>query len=256
MARFLVGLFLIVAGATALLEGNGSLSSLLLLGLGIKLLADHRSRREDQKAAGSAASRNRPSRRASRRRGRRQTQGHADLAVRNAGHNPATMALRVDDLGVFALCHERDTLVHRVQPVRDDVDYIQPWVALRLPRAATGTIGFEIRDMDDRLHFRHDRSLQLDAGENLVSPAARMPVHDALLTEGDWQLCVYADGRLLAAHSFFWVEAEADEEESRPRVHLQEDGEMNDDLRQAFEASSREEKVSLDELLEFQGRRT
>ncbi|MCY4527053.1 MAG: hypothetical protein OXB89_10665 [Anaerolineaceae bacterium] len=256
MARFLFGLFLIVAGSSALLEGEGSLFSLLLLGLGGKLLADHRSRREDRKAAGSAVSRNRPSQRASRGGGRRQTQGHADLAVRNAGHNPATMDLRVDDLGVFAICHERETLVHRVQPVRDDVDYIQPWVSLRLPTVAVGTIGFEIRDMDDRLHFRHDRRLQLEAGENLVSPAARMPVHDALLTEGDWQLCVYADGRLLAAHSFFWVEAEAEGEESRPRVHLQEDGEMNDDLRQAFEASSRQEEVSLDELLEFQQRRT
>ena len=254
MARLLVGLFLILAGASALLEGDGNLFSLALLGLGIKLLNDARAQREEQKAANSDSSRRAPSMRASRRGGRRQTPDHADLAVRNAGHDPAAMALRVADVGVFAICHERETLVHRLQPLRDDVDYVQPWVALRLPTAAQGVIGFEIRDMDDRLHFRHERRLQLEAGENLVSPDARMPVHDALLTEGDWQLCVYADGRLLAAHNFFWVEAEDEEGERRPRVHLQEDGEMNDDLRRAFEASSREEEVSLDDLLEFQGR--
>ena len=254
MARTLFGLFLTVAGAAALLEGDGNLFSLALLGLGIKLLNDARPQREEQGASSAESARSAPSTGASRRRDRRRTPDHADLAVRNAGHDPATMALRVDDLGVFAICHERETLVHRLQPVRDDVDYIQPWVGLRLPRAAAGTIGFEIRDMDDRLHFRHERKLHLDAGENLVSPAARMPVHDALLTEGDWQLQVYADGRLLAAHNFFWVEAEDEEGESRLRVHLQEDGEMNDDLRRAFEASSREEHVSLDDLLEFQGR--
>ena len=252
MARTLFGLFLTVAGAATLLEGDGNLFSLALLGLGIKLLNDARPQRGDQGAASSDSAGSAPVTRGSRRRGRRRTPDHADLALRNAGHDPATMALRVDDIGVFAICHERETLVHRLQPVRDDVDYIQPWVGLRLPRAAAGTIGFEIRDMDDRLHFRHERKLRLDAGENLVSPAARMPVHDALLTEGDWQLQVYADGRLLAAHNFFWVEAE--EGESRLRVHLQEDGEMNDDLRRAFEASSREESVSLDDLLEFQGR--
>ena len=43
------------------------------------------------------------------------------------------MSLRVSDIGVFAMGHGRETLVHRVQSVRDDVDYIQPWVALRVP---------------------------------------------------------------------------------------------------------------------------
>lgn len=255
LAYLLVGLFLIVAGGSALLEGDGGLFALILLGLGIKVLADSGARRsERQTESSSTDSRSGASAASSRRRERWQVAEHADRAVRNAGHDPAAMSLRVSDIGVFAMGEGRDTLVHRVQAVRDDVDYVQPWVALRVPTVAAGTLRFEIRDMDDRLHFRRDRSLQLERGDNLISPAARMPVHDALLTEGDWQLRVYADGKLLAAHSFGWLEAEEEARAARLRAHLEEDGEMSDELRQAFEESSQEQERSLDELLEFQQR--
>ena len=250
--RFLFGLLLVYAGGSALLEDEGGLLMWLLLGLGIKLMAGTRQRRESQDDAAVAPRRSERAARPARRQRQAQIPGHAALAVRNAGHDPEAMSLRVSDIGVFAMGHGRETLVHRVQSVRDDVDYIQPWVALRVPTAAAGTLRFEIRDPDDRLHFQRDRTLQLRAGDNLVSPAARMPVHDALLTEGDWQLCVYADGNLLAAHSFFWVEADESPGEPRLRAHLQEDGEMSDELRLAFEESSQEQERSLDELLDFQ----
>ena len=250
--RFLFGLLLVYSGGSALLEDEGGLLMWLLVGLGIKLMAGSRQRREAQADAVVAPARPERAARPARRQRQRQIAGHAALAVRNAGHDPEAMSLRVSDIGVFAICHGRETLVHRVQSVRDDVDYIQPWVALRVPTAAAGTLRFEIRDADDRLHFQRDRTLQLRAGENLVSPAARMPVHDALLTEGDWQLCVYADGSLLAAHSFFWVEADESLDEPRLRAHLREDGEMSDELQRAFAESSQEQNRSLDELLEFQ----
>lgn len=238
LVSFLVGLFLIVAGGSALLEGDGGFFALIMLGLGIKVLADSRARRSEGQQAATTESRRGASTTPSRRRGRSRVAEHADLAVRNAGHDPAAMSLRVSDIGVFAMGEGRDTLVHRLQAVRDDVDYLQPWVALRVPTVASGTVSFEIRDMDDRLHFRRDRSLQLERGDNLISPAARMPVHDALLTEGDWQLRVYADGNLLAAHSFGWMEAAEEAREARLSAHLEEDGEMSDELRQAFEESS------------------
>ncbi len=249
--RFIFGMLLLISSGSALLEGEGGLFMWLLLALGIKLLADAR-RGSFPQATATARFRAGQAARSARRRGRRQIPCHANLAVRNAGHDPEAMTLRVSDIGVFAIHHDRETLVHRVQSVRDDVDYIQPWVALRVPTAAAGTLRFEIRDMEDRLLFVRDRTVQLDAGENLVSPAARMPVHDALVTEGDWQLCVYADGVLLAAHSFFWLEADESLDEPRLRAHLAEDGEMNEGLRSAFEESSQEKEQSLDELLDFQ----
>lgn len=251
MLRALGGLFLIYSGLTWSPAGSDMLS-LALAGLGVYLLATSRSRAAQEDDADS-----RRGRAASepRRRETSRIPGHADLAMRNAGHDPRALALRVSDIGLFAISEGRETLVHRAQPLRDDEDHVQPWVRLRLPQAAAGTLRFEIRDMDDRLHFQRDRTLQLKAGDNLVSPTARMPVHDGLLTEGDWQLCVYADGNLLAAHSFFWVEAEEDAPARRLRVQVQEDGEMSEELRQAFEESAQMEERSLDELLDFQGRR-
>ena len=254
LAYFLTGLFLIVAGGSALLEGDGGLVALILLALGIKVLGDSRSRRSDEQTLTSRAAGSERPARAARRKGRWRVAEHADFAVRSAGHDPAAMSLRVSDIGVFAMGEGRETLVHRLQAVRDDVDYIQPWVALRVPTLAAGTLRFEIRDMDGRLHFQRDRSLQLEPGDNLISPPARMPVHDALLTEGDWQLSVHADGNLLAVHSFGWMEAEEELQEPGLRAHLQEDGEMSDELRRAFEENSQEQERSLDELLEHQRR--
>ncbi len=250
--RVLFGLLLVFGAGSALLEDGGGLLMWLLLGLGIKLMADSRQRPQSQDDAAAAPRRSERAARPARHRRQAQIPAHAALAVRNAGHDPEAMSLRVSDIGVFAIGQGRATLVHRLQSVRDDVDYIQPWVALRVPTAAAGTLRFEIRDADDRLHFQRERTLQLRAGENLISPAARMPVHDALLTEGDWQLCVYADGNLLAAHSFFWVEADESSAGLHLRAHLQEDGELSDELRLAFEESSQEQERSLDELLEFQ----
>lgn len=252
MARFLSGLFLIYAGLAWTQAGDG-LFNLALVGLGALLLVNSRARGSRQDLgderprrgnAGSAAGR----------RDARHVPDHADLAMRNAGHDPRAMALRVTDIGLFAISEGRETLVHRAQPLRDDEDYVQPWVALRVPAAAAGTIRFEIRDMDGQLHFRRERRLQLKAGDNLVSPAARMPVHDGLLTEGDWQLCVHADGNLLAAHNFFWVEADEDAPARRLRVQLQEDGEVSEEMRRALEQGEGLEERSLDELLDFQQR--
>ena len=186
MLRALGGLFLVYAGLTWSPAGS-DLLSMALAGLGVYLLATSRSRAGQEHDAGS---RRGMAAAAPRRKGASGIPGHADLAMRNAGHDPRAMALRVTDVGLFAISEGRETLVHRAQPLRDDEDHVQPWVRLRLPQAAAGTLRFEIRDMDDRLHFRRERTLQLKAGDNLVSPTARMPVHDGLLTEGDWQLCV------------------------------------------------------------------
>ena len=247
IARTFLGLFLLYTGGSALLDGDGRLLMWLLVVLGIVALSSSRRSDSDRSAAADSPARSQSAPAPRRRQSR--SRPHADRAVRNAGHDPTDLALNVSDIGVFAIREGRNTLVHRQQGIRDDVDYIQPWVALRLPGEAAGTVRFELRDAEDRLCFYHDRSLTLGPGENLVSSAARMPVHDALLTDGAWQLAIYADRKLLAAHNFAWVEADDDH---RLRAHLREDGEMSDALRQSFAESSQEQGQSLDELLDFQ----
>jgi hypothetical protein len=77
-----------------------------------------------------------------------------------------------------------------------------------------------------------------------VTPAARLPIHDAHNMNGDWQLRVSADGVLLAVHPFGWQESTT----KAIRRHLREDGELSNEVR-AMLADSRLQKMSLDELL-------
>lgn len=169
---------------------------------------------------------------------------HALEAVQAAGLDPnATHVLPVD-IGVMAFSADQDPVIYRTKPVLDDVDYIQPFVHLRLPTKAVGRIRFEIIDNDGQVLFVHEEYHQLQRGRNLVTPSARLPIHDAHNMRGDWQLRVSADGVLLAVHHFGWEENVT----SAMRRHLREDGELTNEVR-AMLAESRLQKLSLDELL-------
>lgn len=138
-------------------------------------------------------------------------------------------------------------MVHRTRPVLDDVDYIQPFVQLRLPTKAVGKIRFEIVDTDGQILFIHEDYHELERGRNLLTPTARLPVHDAQAMHGPWQLRVTADGLPLATHTFEWQESES----KTIRRHLTDDGEISSGLRVAM-AENRLQKMSLDELLSYQ----
>lgn len=173
-----------------------------------------------------------------------QVYAHALDAVRAAGLDPTNTHVLPIDIGVMAFSADQDPTISRTKPVLDDVDYIQPFVQLRLPTRAVGRVRFEIMDSDGQALFIHEEYHHLQRGRNLVTPSARLPIHDAHNMNGDWQLRVSADGVLLAVHPVGWQESTT----KAIRRHLREDGELSNEVR-AMLAESRLQKMSLDELL-------
>lgn len=169
---------------------------------------------------------------------------HALEAAQAAGQNPRSMRVVPVDIGVMTFRGDQDPEVARSQPIPDDVDYLQPFVQLNLPTRAVGNIRFEIVDSEGETRFLREENYQLQRGLNLLTPAARLPIHDAFVLSDDWQLRISADGMLLAVHHFTWEESA----NKLLRKHIQEDGELSHELR-AMMAENRLGRVSLDDLL-------
>jgi hypothetical protein len=176
-----------------------------------------------------------------------QVYAHALDAVRRAGLDPAETTVLPIDVGVMAFTGDQDPVIYRTRPVLDDIDYVQPYVQLRLPTRARGRVRFEIADSDGQVLFIHEEDHNFEKGRNLVVPAARLPIHDAHAMQGDWGLRVIADGVLIADHHFGWQESTT----KVIRRHLTEDGELSGEIRAAM-ANSNSERMSLDELLDAQ----
>jgi hypothetical protein len=242
MVQVGLGILLIVLGLTSL--GGDFSAALVFGGLGLYLLyrqfdhsrvnieADRRSVPNYEVEAQPRAD---------------QVYAHALDAVREAGLDPANTHVLPIDIGVMAFSADQDPTIFRTKAVLDDVDYVQPFVQLRLPTRAVGRVRFEITDSDGQVLFIHEENHQLQRGRNLVTPAARLPIHDAHNMNGEWQLRVSADGVLLAVHHFGWQESTT----KTIRRHLREDGELSNEVR-AMLAESRLQKMSLDELLSDQ----
>jgi hypothetical protein len=178
-----------------------------------------------------------------------QIYAHALDAVRRAGIDPAQSPVLPIDLGLMAFRGNQQPALHRTRPVLDDADFVQPFVQLKLATRAAGKVRFEIVDSDGQLIFIHEDYHQLKPGLNLITPAARLPIHDAQAKHGDWLLRLSADGILLAEHRFAWLEST----EKVIRRHVQVDGELSNEMRRLLD-DSRPEKMSLDELLAEQER--
>jgi hypothetical protein len=172
---------------------------------------------------------------------------HALRAVEQAGLDPDTAQVLPVDLGVMVFQGDNDPVVFRSQAIPDDADYIQPFVQLRLPTRAVGRIKFEIIDSDGQVIFIHEDVTNLERGRNLVTPSARLPIHDAHAMLGSWQVRISADGMPLAVHKFMWQETNT----RAIRRHITADGELSNELRASL-AENRLGKMSLDELLSFQ----
>lgn len=172
-------------------------------------------------------------------------QAHAIAAVREAGLNPNTLPVLPVDIGLILFHGDAEPVVHRSHPLDDDCDYIQPFVELRVPQAATGHVRFEIVDSRGEALFIHDENYELKRGRNFVMPAARLPIHDERLLDGTWSLRVSADGVRLASHRFEWSSSGQGSGIDR---HIGEDGEINSELR-AVLAQTRLQPMSLDDLL-------
>ncbi len=246
-----LGLILLLIGAAALGADGGIFMTLLVLGGIYMLVRQFDGRRMPWDSGFDSASTSRPIPRGQVRfeddedhAGRDRIYTHALRAVEEAGLDPESVKVLATDIGVMAFKSDDDPMIYRTRPVLDDIDYLQPFVQLRLPQKAVGRIRFEVLDSDGQVIFIHEDRHQLERGRNLITPAARLPVHDAQAMHDDWELRVSADGVLLATHYFEW-------EESTTKVvrrHLSEDGEISSELR-ATMAESRLQKLSLDDLL-------
>jgi len=172
---------------------------------------------------------------------------HALESVARAGLNPDEVKVLAVDVGTIAFTPNGEQQVFRTWSLPDDIDYLQPFVQLRVPMNADGMIKFEILDGNGETVFAHEDTHHLQRGRNFISPTARLPIHDERYMDGGWQLRVSADGVLLSVHQFEFAE-NTDEAIKR---HIGEDGEINTELR-AIMAESRLPKMSLDELLDYQ----
>ena len=244
LGEIIVGLILIFVGLSAALQSDGVA---ILLGIaGLYLLARQfdRTRRTFSPPTfrRSVDEADEPEEIAPRQSD--QVYTHALDAVQRAGLDASQIQVLPVDIGVMAFRGDQDPVIYRTQPVLDDVDYIQPFVQLRLPTKAVGRIRFEITDSDGQVLFIHDDVHQLRRGRNLITPSARLPIHDAQAMFDSWELRISADGVPLAVHNFGWQESAS----KAIRRHLTEDGELSSEMR-AMMAENRLQRLSLDDLL-------
>ncbi len=173
---------------------------------------------------------------------------HALESVSRAGLDPDEVQVLAVDIGLLTTKEEGEPQIYRTWSLPDDIDYIQPFVQLRVPIEANGEIRFEIIDAVGDAVYIHEDSFKLTRGRNFLTPNTRMPLHDQMELDGKWSLRVIADGVTIADHRFEYSEAAG----ANIRRHIGEDGEINTEMR-AVMAENRVPKMSLDDLLAYQG---
>ena len=91
---------------------------------------------------------------------------HALEAVQAAGLDASTTPVLPVDLGVFAHRGGEQPKLYRTHRVPKDVDYVQPFVQLRLPTRAKGKITFDILDDRGEVIFTRTEEHELKRGRN------------------------------------------------------------------------------------------
>ena len=71
---------------------------------------------------------------------------HALESVTRAGLDPDNVQVLTVDIGLLTTKDSGDPQIYRTWSLPDDIDYIQPFVQLRVPMEADGNIRFEIVD--------------------------------------------------------------------------------------------------------------
>lgn len=245
--EIMVGLFLLIAGLNALLSGAENILFIVLAIIGLYLLAkqfDQNQKQSDNINTDMRRGRDEEDERPVRQGSAEQVYAHALRSVKRAGLDPEQIHVLPVDIGVMVYNQGESTPeVYRTRALPDDIDFIHPFVQLRLPTKATGRIRFEIIDGDGETVYIHEDYHQLKRGRNLVIPGTRLPIHDAQNMNGDWELRITADNVVIASHQFGWRES--------IRAYLAEDGEISSELRAALSANNLQ-RMSLDELLASQ----
>ena len=173
---------------------------------------------------------------------------HALESVTRAGLDPDQVPVLAVDIGLLTTKDGDEPQIYRTWSLPDDIDYIQPFVQLRVPMEVNGSIRFEIIDAVGDAVYIHENSFKLTRGRNFLTPNTRMPLHDQMELDGKWGLRIVADGVLIADHRFEYAEAAG----ANIRRHIGEDGEINTEMR-AVMTENRLPKMSLDDLLAYQG---
>ena len=172
---------------------------------------------------------------------------HALESVERAGLDPDDTQVLAVDIGLLTTKEASEPQIYRTWSLPDDIDYIQPFVQLRVPMEANGNIRFEIIDAVGARVYIHEDSFKLNRGRNFLTPSTRMPLHDQMELDGKWRLRIIADGVVIADHRFEYAEATG----ANIRRHIGEDGEINTEMR-AVMTENRLPKMSLDDLLDYQ----
>ena len=173
---------------------------------------------------------------------------HALESVTRAGLDPDEVQVLAVDIGILTTQADGEPQIYRTWSLPDDIDYIQPFVQLRVPMEANGNIRFEVIDAVGDAVYIHEDTFKLTRGRNFLTPNTRMPLHDQMELDGKWSLRVIADGVIIADHRFEYSEATG----ANIRRHIGEDGEINTEMR-AVMVENRLPKMSLDDLLAYQG---
>ena len=173
---------------------------------------------------------------------------HALESVTRVGLDPDEVQVLAVDIGLMTTKDGSEPQIYRTWSLPDDIDYIQPFVQLRVPMEANGNIRFEIIDAVGDAVYIHEDSFKLTRGRNFLTPNTRMPLHDQMELDGKWGLRIIADGVTIADHRFEYSEAAG----ANIRRHIGEDGELNTEMR-AVMTENRLPKMSLDDLLAYQG---
>ena len=173
---------------------------------------------------------------------------HALESVTRAGLDPDEVQVLAVDIGLLTTKEDTEPQIYRTWSLPDDIDYIQPFVQLRVPMEVNGNIRFEIIDAVGDPVFIHEDTFKLTRGRNFLTPNTRMPLHDQMELDGKWSLRIIADGVTIAEHRFEYSEATG----ANIRRHIGEDGEINTEMR-AVVTENRLPKMSLDDLLAYQG---
>ena len=159
------------------------------------------------------------------------------------------------DIGLIAIATtERGLDMRRTRSASKDDDGVRPFVTLNVaPHQADrrATLRFEMIDQDGRKAYVHEMKTYLRDGDMNILPDHQLPLYDNedAITAGEWDLRVYVDGGLIAAHSFT-VAPSVDERLGRSRR-------SNGDAQQAARRIATPDPasdgpISLEELLRSQ----
>lgn len=162
-------------------------------------------------------------------------------AMRNAGYEASH--LRVTDIGLLTYRTPNQPKIVRMTPVHTDTRYLRPFVEMSGSQRGETLVSLELFDDHDKPYFVGEIRARL-AGKTRLVPQTWLPLADLEAPIGRWWIVVRVNGMVMAAHPFTWVALHDNDILNQ----LRNDGEINDELRQAVRAG-KFRPMSLDELL-------